>query len=106
MAYTVEQAKHHITSKGFSHRAARAIVSKLGPAAVFEGAAPAQSNSGDAVAHVQSFGYSADAAAKIVKTVEPHIILAAKAVTASDAKKGHSLWDPPVAAATDDSPAS
>lgn len=92
MAYTVEQAVNHVVGKGFSYRTATKIVAALGPQKVFEGGGEALSSSGEASAHVQSFGYSPEAADKIVRHVEPHIILTHKALD-NDSSETHSFWD-------------
>ena len=93
MAYTAEQAINHVAGKGYSHRTAKAIVAKLGPQQVFEGAGAALSSSGEASKYVQSFGYSPEAADKIVRNVEPHVVLTAKALDKGSSKT-HSFWDP------------
>jgi len=93
MAYTAEQAVNHVIGKGYSHRTAKAIAAKLGPQQVFEGAGAATSSSGEASKYVQEFGYSPEAADKIVRTVEPHIVLTAKALDKGSSKT-HSFWDP------------
>lgn len=92
MAFTVQQAVNHVCGKGFSHRTATKIVAALGPKKVFEGGDEALSSTGEASAHVQSFGYSPDAADKIVRHVEPHIVLAHKALD-NDSSETHSFWD-------------
>lgn len=98
MAYTAEQAVNHVVGRGYSHKTAKAIVAKLGPQQVFEGAGAASSGSGEASKYVQSFGYSQEAADKIVRTVEPHIVLTAKGLDKGSSKT-HSFWDPNIDAA-------
>ncbi|MGH9582105.1 MAG: hypothetical protein ACRD4O_04120 [Bryobacteraceae bacterium] len=92
MAYTREQALNHVIGKGFSHQAAKAILSKLSPQEVFDGGGAASAQSGEAMAHVKSFGYSDEAAQRIVQKVEPHIVLAHKELD-DDSSATHSFWD-------------
>lgn len=89
MAYTEQQAVDEV-AKHFSGKTARAIVGKIGVKGVFEGAGPAYSDTGKAVAHVESFGHTRAEAEKIVKKVGAHLVLA-HAQCGFDPKK--SFWD-------------
>jgi len=90
MAYTEKQATEELC-KHFSRRTAEAIVEELGAKGVFEGAGPAMSDSGKAAKHVETFGHSPEEAAKIVKKVGPHIVLAHQTLNPDPAS---SFWDP------------
>lgn len=90
MAYTDQQAIEELC-KHFSRRTAEAIVDEIGAKAVFEGAGPAMADSGKAQAHAQSFGHTPEVAAKIVKRVGPHIVLAHAALNPDPTS---SFWDP------------
>ena len=90
MAYTRQQAVEELC-KHFSRRTAEAITDELGEKEVFEGAGPAMADSGKAQKHVESFGHSPEHAAKIVKKVGPHIVLAHQALNPDPST---SFWDP------------
>jgi hypothetical protein len=90
MAYTDQQATDELC-KHFSTRTSKAIVAQIGAKAVFEGAGAAMSDSGKAQKHVESFGHSPDAAAKIVKRVGTHVVLAHQQLNPDT---DSSFWDP------------
>lgn len=90
-------AYHHLRERGFSHRSAKAIVDELGPDQVLKPSDPVTvADTQTAQKHVESFGYSAPSAAKIVKHVGAHVVLAHKALDTSDGKKAVSFWDAPL----------